>query len=124
MTQPMPPFAFFMGGNFPSFPMGLTTVVHGAQAVQDALWPAYPPQSGTSEPDYAYDNPNTVPDNHIFMMQGDKPQGPTDYPAKMCAATGMWGAPSAMVCVDGQWYLRDYAPDSRIAKKYPPVGSN
>lgn len=123
MIQPSPPFAFWMGGEHWNDPISACTVVFGGTAVDDGNWPGYA-ESGGVEPDDDSQSVECLPPTLQFTAEPDKPAAHRSYPLRQCAATGPWGAPHAMVLVDGRWYLRACAPDPRSMKRYPPHGPN
>ena len=108
MIYPSPPMAFFMGGESYHDAIVIATLVFGAGAIDDGNWPG-----STAVADRDNDSCETVPPTHMFVAESDKPTGRGDYPLRQCAASGHFGAPHAMVRIDGRWYLRDYAPNQR-----------
>lgn len=123
MTQPNPPLAFWMGGEDFSDAISMVTLVFGADAVDDGNFPGYAVPSGVAGPDDDSDSVETVPPTQMFTANADKPNSISDGPVRQCAASGHWGAKHAMVVVDGLWYLRDFAPEPRSAKRYPQTGN-
>lgn len=122
MMYPAPSMSFFMGGEEFNDSISVVTVVFGGGAVNDGNWPGYNVPATVAGPDTNEESVETVPPTLRFMADADKPNSIGDYPCRQCAASGHWGAPHAMVSVDGRWYLRTYAPDPRSAKRYPPRG--
>jgi hypothetical protein len=120
MIYPAPPLAFFMGGEGYNDPIAMATVVFGGGAIDDGNWPGDRVDTEAADPDVDFDSLETVPAEHMVIFEENKPSSLGDYPVRRCAASGYWGAVHAMVNVDGQWYLRRYAPDSRSRKRYPP----
>jgi len=113
-----------MGGENYNDAISTVTVVFGGGAIDDGNWPGDVIDPEALDPDTDWDSIETVPPSHMTMVQRDKPNSITDYPIRICAATGLYGAPSAMVNIDGRWYLRAYAPDPRRSKKYWPRFGN
>lgn len=109
MTEPAPPFAFYMGGEVYHDALNVATLVFGGSATDDGNWPGSLYAEGPL-PDDDGDSTLVFPPTHRFVADGDRPAGPGDYPVRICAATGYAGAPHAMVFTAGRWYLRRYAP--------------
>lgn len=119
MMEPVAPFAFFMGGEKWSDVISITSVVFGANPTDDSNFPGYTPPAGYADPDDDSDSTICTPTTSMFTPQHAKPKSHGDYPLRQCQASGLWGAPHAMTCVDGRWYLVDFAPLPRAAKRYP-----
>lgn len=56
------------------------------------------------------------PELERFVPDEYMPQARGDYPLRVCAASGLYGAPSSMIQVDGLWFLRDYAPKNHLKR--------
>lgn len=109
MILPVPPFAFFMGGETQSDWFAMAGVIFGGGATDDGNWPGGGGSAEANDPDTDGDSTETVPATHRFMADSDRPTSFADYPVRQCAASGHWGAAHAMVCVEGRWYLRRFA---------------
>ena len=122
MTQPQPPFAWFKGGEDWSDTINMVTLIHGADAVDDGNFPGYVVPDYINGPDTNEDSHITVPQTYMPIRPSDMPNDSRDYPVRQCSLSGKFGARHAMVSVEGRWYLRSYARDTRRSKRYPPLG--
>ena len=119
MITAAPPFACYQGGEDFNDPVTIVTLIWGVNNVDDWALPGLTVPPNTFGPDTDADNIQDVPNNFRFIANEDKPQNAGDYPILRCTESGFWGAPHAMVTVDGRWYLKRFAPEPRANKKYP-----
>lgn len=113
-----------MGGETWNDYFVVVTGVFGTNLVDDGLIPGYMVPDDVAGPDSDANSLEPVPNTVMFVANPNKPTSTNDYPLRKCEASGYWGAPHAMVQVDGRFYLREFAPDPRLAKKYPERGYN